>query len=875
MSRLPPPPGPSGSEPSSGNSLAARLRRRFGDEVDPRISLLSEAEPAALPADARAQKELERLKGQAPRETRYRVLEALARGGMGAVYKVWDEDLRRQLAMKVAMERGAAEEPRAPGGRSLARFLEEAQVTGQLDHPGIVPVHELGLDEHGRVYFTMRLVKGRSFEAILRLVRTGAEGWNPTRALFVLLRVCEAMAYAHQKGVIHRDLKPANVMVGRFGEVYVVDWGLARVLGREDLHDLRLAAAPAKEGETDELRASGLYTMDGDIIGTPVYMSPEQANPRLGTLGPQADVYALGAVLYELLAGTPPYLRPGESKDPRVVVALLEGGPPRPVADLARGVSPELVAICEKAMERAPERRYPDMLSLAEDLRAYLEGRVVGAYEAGLLAECKKWVARNRGLAASLTAAAVLALVGLLGVIFVQARANQAILRLSDVKRLRDQMAEADALWPALPGKLPEMERWMEGAERLVETLPVHEAALADLRRQATSSAEADGSVRYRFADGETQWQHDTLAGLVEGLHALSDPDPFRGAMAGMKERMAFAADVERRSLVEPQAEWREAHVAIADPARNPAYEGLVLQPQLGLVPLGRDPRSGLWEFAHLQSGTPPRRGADGELVLAEDMGIVLVLVPGGRFRMGAQATDPTRPNYDALAKGVEAPVRELELAPFFLSKFELTQAQWLRITGRNPSQHQPPDGGWNGGPITGLNPVEQVSWEDCQEVFRRLGLTFPTEAQWEYAVRAGSSTSYFAGAERESLIGAINIADRTALEGGVPWDPVESWLSDGWVTHAPVGTYRPNAWGLCEMTGNIWEWCRDGLGDYASSVEEESGLRKDTDLRMRVVRGGGFDDIGFFTRSSSRLCYSPDSRYYALGVRPARALDP
>ena len=124
--------------------------------------------------------------------------------------------------------------------RVLGRFLEEAQITGQLDHPGIVPVHELGLDPAGRVFFTMRLVKGRTLQEIIQLVHDGKEGWTFTRAVHVLLKICEAMAYSHAKRVIHRDLKPANIMVGRFGEVYVMDWGLARVLGKEDKRDIRL-----------------------------------------------------------------------------------------------------------------------------------------------------------------------------------------------------------------------------------------------------------------------------------------------------------------------------------------------------------------------------------------------------------------------------------------------------------------------------------------------------------------------------------------------------------------------------------------------------------------------------------------------------------
>ncbi|MHC5209558.1 MAG: serine/threonine-protein kinase, partial [Planctomycetota bacterium] len=193
---------------------------------------------------------VEQLAAHAPKASRYTLEGEIARGGMGAIVKVWDEDLRRHLAMKVVLgEADAKPTGRTPvvDERTLGRFLEEAQVTGQLDHPGVVPVHELGVDATGRVYFTMRLVKGRDLKEIFGLVWRGAEGWSQTRALNVLLKACEALAYAHSKGVVHRDLKPSNIMVGRFGEVYVMDWGLARVLGHEDRKDIRLRSETVPE----------------------------------------------------------------------------------------------------------------------------------------------------------------------------------------------------------------------------------------------------------------------------------------------------------------------------------------------------------------------------------------------------------------------------------------------------------------------------------------------------------------------------------------------------------------------------------------------------------------------------------------------------
>jgi WD40 repeat protein/serine/threonine protein kinase len=405
--------------PGDEKSLADSLRAHYGQDPDPRISLDPEAERSP---DAATRARLQGLASRIPVTKRYSLQGELARGGMGVVLKVFDKDLRRTLAMKVVL--GKLEPDRIGDTpvadlQTLSRFLEEAQITGQLDHPGVVPVHELGVDEEGRVFFTMRMVKGRNLEEIIALARKGEEGWTITRALNVILRVCEAMAYAHSKGVVHRDLKPANVMVGKFGETYVMDWGLAKVIGRKDTHDLRIRTdSPAltrvaTDRAEDSARspASPLLTMDGTIFGTPCYMPPEQAAGRVDEIDARSDVYSAGALLYTLLAGRMPYVPPGAQMNAYMVLQMLLAGPPERVQEIDPSVPAELVAICEKAMAREPRDRYASMMEMAEDLRAYLEGRVVRAYETGALAEFRKWVSRNRGTAAAV-AALLLVLMG-------------------------------------------------------------------------------------------------------------------------------------------------------------------------------------------------------------------------------------------------------------------------------------------------------------------------------------------------------------------------------------------------------------------------------------------------------------------------------
>jgi len=349
---------------------------------------------------------LERLASRGDAASRYDVGEEIAHGGMGSVLRVFDQDLRRTLAMKVMLDQREPTSGSSRLDRHLARFIEEAQVGGQLEHPGIVPVHELGLDADGRVYFTMKLVQGKTLSKVYREFDNEEGDWTDARVLGILLRVCEAMGYAHSKHVIHRDLKPSNVMVGSFGEVYVMDWGLAKPMNGVDAE-----AGPDAEPEiASDRRDQAESDPDSSLVtaanvpgpGTPPYMPPEQAAGRHWEMGPQADVYSVGAMLYQFLTGQAPYVPYGALRDNEAVLRSVQDGPPDSVQDLAPDTPGELVAICETAMARNLVDRYADMQELADDLRAFLEGRVVSAYETGAIAEFRKWVRRNKGMAGSL-----------------------------------------------------------------------------------------------------------------------------------------------------------------------------------------------------------------------------------------------------------------------------------------------------------------------------------------------------------------------------------------------------------------------------------------------------------------------------------------
>lgn len=380
-------------------SIYERLRNQLARDVDPAVSIGQE-QPIVDDGPGR-----------------YSSMEQLAEGGMGTIRRVWDRDLRRPLAMKMLRQTGRSRLDEASD--RISRFLEEAQVTSQLAHPGIVPVHEVGLTAAGNPYFTMALVRGRTLREIIDATPPQRSGRHIGRLASLLAKACDAVAYAHNKGVIHRDLKPSNIMVGRFGEVFVMDWGLARVLGTPDRRDLRLRSmaddaihSPRRELE-ERAPNDALVTMDGDVIGTPAYMSPEQARGEVDEIGPRSDVYSLGAILYHMLTGRTPYSQPGETTTAGAVLDQVLAGPPPAISDSDASVPPELAAICEKAMARSPERRYRSALELGVDLHAFLEGRVVAAHETGAMAEAKKWVQRNKGLAIASCAALIALIAGL------------------------------------------------------------------------------------------------------------------------------------------------------------------------------------------------------------------------------------------------------------------------------------------------------------------------------------------------------------------------------------------------------------------------------------------------------------------------------
>jgi serine/threonine protein kinase len=326
--------------------------------------------------------------------TRYRLIEAIGHGGMGVVYRAEDLPLGRHVALKVL-------DAVDPSGELAARLAREARVLAQLEHPGIVPIHDVGELGDGRTFYTMKLVRGH------RLDRYLAQSPSLAERLRVFARICEAVAFAHSRGVLHRDLKPQNIMVGSFGEVLVMDWGVAKVLkDGPDGEETTLASmdrsmggpAGSGDGQTPERTFEGLdTTQHGVVLGTRGYMAPEQARGEIASLDARTDVYSLGAVLRFLLSDASTASAPEAEAATEATPSAIDtsGQPARRSAGVPVRLPRRLRAIVEKAVSPSPDDRYAGANELAEDTQRFLEGRTVRALSESMWSRAGRFVAQH------------------------------------------------------------------------------------------------------------------------------------------------------------------------------------------------------------------------------------------------------------------------------------------------------------------------------------------------------------------------------------------------------------------------------------------------------------------------------------------------
>jgi WD40 repeat protein/serine/threonine protein kinase len=431
-------------------------------------------------------------------DARFVILRPHAKGGLGEVFVALDEELNREVALKAISARNAQD------AVSRARFVQEAEITGRLEHPGIVPVYSYGEHPDGRPYYAMRLIKGETLkQAIQRFHNTkAAQEGSRTLALRKLLgaflTVCQAIHYAHSRGILHRDLKPDNIMLGKFGETLVVDWGLAKPMGQReiaaDASERSLGEAPLRPSSG----SSSVETQAGSVIGTAGYMSPEQAAGRQDLMGPASDVYGLGATLYCLLTGNAPFA----GEDLREVLQRVQKGDFRAPRALDTNIAAPLEAICLKAMALAPPDRYPSAQDLAEDLEHWLADEPVKAYPERLGARLCRSARRHQAMVAGATALLLTAIIALsLGLMLlgqakteIQGQRDEAEKNLAEAQRQREQadshlyrslIGEARAIRQAR-GSGFRTEAWKRLEQALQLETP--EKDLTELRQEAAAS---------------------------------------------------------------------------------------------------------------------------------------------------------------------------------------------------------------------------------------------------------------------------------------------------------------------------------------------------------------------------------------------------
>jgi len=869
----------------------------------------------------------------------YRVLERIGRGGMGDVYKAERrEPVRQVVAVKIIKEGMATREV-------LARFDLERRALSAMNHRTIARVFDAGATDRGEPFFVMEYVAGLPLTAYCDKHKLSID-----ERLRTFQRICAGVHHAHLKGVVHRDLKPGNVLVVREGDEHlpkILDFGLAKATNHDFL-------------------AATVFTERQRVMGTPEYMAPEQAAGDGEVLDFRADVYSLGVILYELLAGELPFTseelrRVGQLEALRLICQVEPARPSTKLTHqharagdvaarrqttrdgLSRELRKDLDWVVMKAMAKEPERRYDSATALAEDIGRYLRHEPVLAGPPSAGYRLRKFVRRHRVPLAAAAAVALALTAGMSGVIWFwlearsqarEARHQQTMAQeqsaAAQLERVRADTKAAEAvanaqeaaqkgsllaakirefdhlaavvgyegilaaereLYPPWPSRVAAMELWLAKVHDLMSLRAELEKAVADLRQRTDCStpappARAPDEVDLTPLDASRRFLQDTLVRLLADMTKLESIQ-----RPAVEQRLAWARKVGALTRAHRRARktWSEVRASLARAdgvVASTLYAGMALElleeDVVGLVPIGMNPRTLLWEFYDLRSAwdgksdpaeipIPMHFGAGdhvGEFAGGTPAGVVFVLLPGGASTMGSQATDEHLPYFDPQRFDSEA-LHHLQLAPFLISRFEMTQAQWERLTGQNPSLYLAPTSPGGAKSITLSNPVEQVDWLDADRWLRRHGMVLPTEAQWEYACRAGTSTPWscsFADLKRHA-----NLADATA-RALTSWT-CETW-ADGDIVHAPVGSYLGNPFGLFDMHGNVWEWTRDGEHGPETPPAPGEGLRGDPERSStRVVRGGSFLFNARVARSANRYAYAPTVRLSDVGLRAVREL--
>jgi serine/threonine protein kinase len=482
---------------------------------------------------------------------RFRVLRPHARGGLGAVFVALDAELHREVALKQILDHHA-DDP-----NSRARFLLEAEITGGLEHPGIVPVYGLGAYPDGRPYYAMRFIRGESLkEAIAPFHSDDTLRGDPGRrslGLLKLLRrflaVCDAIDYAHSRGILHRDLKPANVVLGKHGETLVVDWGLAKAMGRTEPgvdSDERILVPSSSSGSAE--------TLPGSALGTPAFMSPEQARGEIDRLGPRSDVYSLGATLYCLLTGQAPV----EGEDVGAVLRAVQKGDFAPPRRLDPAIDPALEAVCLRAMALRPEDRYATPRALAEDIEHWMADEPVAAWREPWTRRARRWERRHRTAVMAATSAVLVALAGMFSVLVVQARANSELTRSNNAlaaanERERERFALAMDAVKLFHGEVSEDLLLKEKPFEALRTKLLRGAAGFYSKLEGLLAGQTDRPSRMALAQA-----YDELAELTDKIGSKPEALAVRRKALAVRRVLADGPEADAVTRTDEARSWIE-----------------------------------------------------------------------------------------------------------------------------------------------------------------------------------------------------------------------------------------------------------------------------------------------------------------------------